>query len=151
MAYALAYILNQKLRDNTNLTVNIYGDGFTGSSYIYKATDISITPNSNEEDPIAVIISSQMNVSFVISTIDDYNNFPELLTYNDTKYYVELLINGVIKWKGFIINDYIEVNFTTGYQTVSLNCIDGLSFLKDFTYTNTASVNNTVKIGRAHV
>ena len=77
MAYGLAYALTQKLRDNTNLTVNIYGDGYSGSTYIYTATDISITPNSNQEDPMAVIISSQMNVSFVISTTADYTNFPE--------------------------------------------------------------------------
>jgi hypothetical protein len=146
MAYALNYTLTQKLRDNTNLTVNIYGDGYSGSPYIYKATDISIAPNSNEEDPMAVIISSQMNVSFVISTSDDYTNFPDLLTYNDTKYYVELLINGYIKWKGFIINDYIEVNFTTGFQTVNLNCVDGISFLKNYTYNSTASINDTVKV-----
>jgi hypothetical protein len=142
MAYGLRYELTQKLRDNTNLTVNIYEDGHTGSSYIYTATQISVTPNSNEEDPIGSIISSQLNVSFIVSTNDDYTNFPDLLNYNDVEYYVELSVNGVILWKGFLFNDYINVGFVTGYQVVNIVCIDGLSFLKDIPYQSTENINS---------
>lgn len=141
MAYGLRYELNQKLRDNSNLTVSIYDEGYTGSSYIYTATNISLSPNSNEEDPIGSIISSQLNVSFIVSTNDDYTNFPDLLNYNDVEYYVELSNNGVILWKGFLFNDYINVGFVTGYQEVNMVCIDGLSFLKDIVYQSTADIN----------
>lgn len=141
MAYGLRYELNQKLRDNSNLTVSIYDEGYTGSSYIYTATNISLSPNSNEEDPIGSIISSQLNVSFIVSTNDDYTNFPDLLNYNDVQYYVELSNNGVILWKGFLFNDYINVGFVTGHQEVNMVCIDGLSFLKDIVYQSTADIN----------
>lgn len=141
MAYGLRYELTQKLRDNTNLTVNIYDDGYTGSSYIYTATQISITPNSSEEDPIGTIISSQLNVSFIVSTNDDYTNFPDLLSYNDVEYYVEVNVNGAILWKGFLFNDYINVGFVTGYQEVNIVCIDGLSFLKDIVYQSNENIN----------
>ena len=141
MAYGLRYELNQKLRDNSNLTVSIYDEGYTGSSYIYTATNISLSPNSNEEDPIGSIISSQLNVSFIVSTNDDYTNFPDLLSYNDVEYYVELSNNGVILWKGFLFNDYINVGFVTGYQEVNIVCIDGLSFLKDIVYQSNEDIN----------
>ena len=141
MAYGLRYELNQKLRDNSNLTVSIYEDGYSGSSYTYVATQISISPNSNEEDPIGTIISSQLNVSFIVSTNDDYTNFPRLLSYNDVEYYVEVSNNGVILWKGFLFNDYINVGFVTGYQEVNIVCIDGLSFLKDIVYQSNENIN----------
>jgi hypothetical protein len=141
MAYGLRYELNQKLRDNSNLTVSIYEDGYSGSSYTYVPTQISLTPNSSEEDPIGCIISSQLNVSFIVSTNDDYTNFPDLLSYNDVEYYVELSNNGVILWKGFLFNDYINVGFVTGYQEVNIVCIDGLSFLKDIAYQSNADIN----------
>ena len=130
MAYGLRYTIPQILRDSKSLVVYIYEDSYVGSSYEYNATSIKIQPNSNTEDPIACVISTQLDISFIISTDSDYSNLPDLLNYNDTKYYVELKIDNVIKWRGYLFNDYVDVSFTTGIQTVNLNCIDGLSFLR---------------------
>jgi len=130
MAYGLKYTLTQELRDESSLIVKIYEDNYTGSVYSYTPTSISLTPNSNEEDPLGGIITSQLNVSFLLSTTADYTNFPDLLNSNDRKYYVELLNDTNIKWKGFLFNDYISLNFTTGNQEANFVCIDSLSFLK---------------------
>jgi hypothetical protein len=147
MAYGLRYTLTQELRDGLSQVVKIYEEDYVGATVTtYQATSVSIQPNSNEEDPIGGIISSQMDVSFLISTEEDYENFPQLLNFNDFKYYVELVINGNIKWKGFLFNDYINVQFTTGNQEVSFTCIDGLSFLKFINYESEVSINDLISL-----
>lgn len=147
MAYVLKYTITQKLRDDLLQVVKIYEeDPLNNDVYTYEATSVQIQPNSNEEDPIGGVISSQLNVSFLISTEEDYENFPDLLNYNDTQYYVELTIGAETKWKGWLFNDYINVQFTTGNQEVNIICIDGLSFLKYNFYESEISINDNVSL-----
>ena len=146
MAYGLRYNLQQSLRDSSTLFVNIYEDTYTGSVYSYSATSITITPSSNSDEPEPGIISSQLNISFLISTQEDFNNFPSLLTYEDKKYYVELTrtpLNGSssVVWRGFMFNDYVNIPFSTGNLEVNITCIDALSFMKNSSYPYTASSN----------
>ena len=146
MAYGLRYNLQQSLRDSSTLFVNIYEDTYTGSVYSYSATSITITPSSNSDEPEPGIISSQLNISFLISTQEDFNNFPSLLTYDDKRYYVELTrtpLNGTasVVWRGFTFNDYVNVPFSTGNLEVNIICIDALSFMKNSSYPYTASSN----------
>lgn len=147
MAYVLKYTISQKLRNESLQIVKIYEeDPLNSNVYTYEATSIQIQPNSNEEDPIGGIISSQLNVSFLISDESDYANFPDLLNFNDNKYYVELVIGENIKWKGFLFNDYVNVEFTTGNQEVNIVCVDGLSFLRYNIYDSNISINDIVKL-----
>ena len=154
MAYGLRYTLTQVLRNNSTLVVNIYEKDYTSTVKTYQPTSILLQPNSSQEDPLGGIISSQLNVSFLISTQDDYDNFPDLLNADDRKYYVEL-VNVVgastnIKWKGFLFNDYINLPFTTGNQEVNFVCVDGLSYLKYTTYSalegNTNGTTNLLSV-----
>lgn len=134
MAYGLRYTLTQKLRDDSTLKVKIFDDGYVGSAYEYIPTSIVLQPNSNDEDPIGGVISSQLNVSFILSSEDDNSNFPDLLNNNDRKYYVELVnivgVTETLKWRGYLFNDYINVGFSTGIQEANFVCIDALSYLK---------------------
>lgn len=147
MAYVLKYTISQKLRNDLLQIVKIYEeDPLNSNVYTYEATSVQIQPNSNEEDPIGGVISSQLNVSFLISTLEDYQNFPDLLNYNDVKYYVELVIGTDTKWKGWLFNDYINVQFSTGNQEVNIVCIDGLSLLKYKFYESEISINDNVSL-----
>jgi len=147
MAYGLRYTITQELRDETSLIVKIYEKSYVGATVTqYTGTNVSLVPNATNEDPIAIIISSQLNVSFIISNQEDYDNFPDLLNFDETKYYVELVINNVIKWRGFLLNDYVQVPFTTGNQEVSITCIDGLSFLRYIYYDGDVNVNSLIKL-----
>jgi hypothetical protein len=146
MAYGLRYTIPQKLRDDKSLVVKIYEDGYSGSSYQYIATSIIIQPNSADEDALACIISTELNINFIVNTEDDYTNFPDLLNYNDTKYYVELTIDNAIKWRGYLFNDYVNLTFTTGIQEISLTCIDGLSFLRYKIYSPAENSNGLTKL-----
>ena len=147
MAYGLRYTITQELRDETILIAKIYEKSYVGATVTpYTGTNITLVPNSSNEDPVATIISSQLNISFIISDQDDYDNFPDLLNFDETKYYVELVINSEIKWRGFLLNDYVQVPFTTGNQEVSINCIDGLSFLRYKFYEGDVNTNSLVKL-----
>jgi hypothetical protein len=146
MAYGKRYLLQQALRDDTKLLVNIYQDGYTGSVYNFEAISISITPNSNNDEPEPGIISSQLNISFLMSSATDNSNFPDLLTYNDKLYYVEVTRIGssggeAVVWRGYTFNDYVTVPFSTGTTQVDIICIDALSFMKNNYYPYTASSN----------
>ena len=147
MAYGLRYTITQELRDETSLIVKIYQKSYVGATVTpYIGTNVSLVPNATNEDPIASIISSQLNVSFIIPYQEDYNNFIDFLNFDETKYYVELVINNVIKWRGFLLNDYIQVPFTTGNQEVTMNCIDGLSFLRYIYYDSDVNTNSLIKL-----
>lgn len=135
MSYGLRYTITQKLRNESDLVLNIYENGYAGTIVTnYQSVKLEIQPNSSNDEPLPSIISSQLNISFVISTQADFDNFPYLLSTDDRKYYVEL-INGSNKlWVGFLFNDYVQVPFTTGYLQIDLIAIDGLSFLKNIPY-----------------
>lgn len=145
MAYAKKYKLTQKLRSDIDQIVYIYENGYVGDIKSYEATTISLEPNSSSDEPEAAIISSQLNVSFLISTEDDYNKLPDFLSYDDKKYYVELIINTTlgesIKWRGYMFNDYSTIPFTTGAQQVDIICIDAISFMEYFTYELPDNIN----------
>ena len=146
MAYGKRYLLQQALRDDSKLLVNIYEDGYTGSVYNYEAVSVSLSPNSNSDEPEPGIISSQLNISFLMSTATDNSNFPDLLTFNDKFYYVEVTriasIGGEsVVWRGYTFNDYVTVPFSTGTTQVDIICIDALSFMKTSFYPYTASSN----------
>lgn len=151
MAYVLKYNLQQSLRDESKLFINIYEDGGTGTVYSYTPTSITITPNSNSDEPEPGIISSQLNFSFLISTQDDFNNFPSLLSFNDRKYYVELTrtpLNGSesVVWRGYMFNDYVNVPFSTGNIQVDITCIDALSFMKNSYFPYSADSNQLLSL-----
>lgn len=151
MAYGLRYNLQQSLRDQSTLFVNIYEDLYTGSVYNYSATSITIEPNTISDEPEAGIISSQLNVSFLISTQDDFNNFPDLLNFNDRKYYVELTRiplggNQLVLWRGYMFNDYVNVPFSTGNLEVNITCIDSLSFMRNLIFPYPDNINTTIKL-----
>jgi hypothetical protein len=147
MAYGLRYTITQQLRDETSLIVKIYEKSYVGSTVTpYTGTNVTLVPNSSNEDPIATILSSQLNVSFLISSQNDYDNFPDLLNFDQTKYYVELVVNSVIQWRGYLLNDYVNVPYTTGNQEVTIYCIDGLSFLRYIYYDGDINTNSLIKL-----
>ena len=79
MAYGLRYTLTEKMRDGNLAIVKIYEDSYTGNFTTYRLTNVDIVPNSNDEDPLGGVISSQLNVSFLLSNNDDLTNFPDLI------------------------------------------------------------------------
>jgi hypothetical protein len=73
MAYELRYTISQALRDGTTLTANIYEKDYVGDVITYEAINISLESNASNDEPLAGIISSQLNISFITT---EENGFP---------------------------------------------------------------------------
>lgn len=142
MAYGLRYNISQILRNNNTQTVEIYEKDYTaGVIKNYTPTSIILQPNSSEEYPNPTIISSQLNFSFVLETEDDFEQFPDVLTSDDRKYWVVFKENTNVIWRGFLFNDYSQVGFSTGIQEASLLAVDGISFMQNVPYVVDDSIN----------
>ena len=148
MPYGIKYTLTQALRDGSNLYVNIYERDYVDDLVInYDAVNIQLNSNASEDEPLAAIISSQLNISFLVSD-ENYADFPDLLNFDVRKYFVKLYNEDVLLWCGFLFNDYVQVPFTTGYIQVDMIAIDGLSFLENtqFNFYELKSINAAEKL-----
>ena len=149
MAYGLRYTITQALRDGSFLNVNIYEKDYTGGLKTYTSININLESNASNDEPLAGIVSSQLNISF-LTTEEDGTDFPDLLNFDIRKYFVKLYKTdpNTPIWVGFLFNDYVQVPFTTGYIQVDMIAIDGLSFLQYSTYSyfQDESINNLRKV-----
>jgi hypothetical protein len=146
MAYGLRYTISQILRNENTQTIEIYEQDYVDDIVkTYTPTSIILQPNSSEEYPYPSIISSQLNFNIILETEDDYDQFPDVLSKNDRKYWVIYKEESTVIWRGFLFNDYSEIGFSTGINQASLVCIDGISFLQDqeYQFEVTDSINTT--------
>ena len=149
MAYGLRYTITQALRDGTTLNANIYEKDYSGSVITYEAINISLESNASNDEPLAGIISSQLNISF-LTTEENGETFPEILSFDIRKYFVKLYTVDIEYplWVGFLFNDYVQIPFTTGNVQVDIVAIDGLSFLDytEFIYQEADSINSIYRL-----
>jgi hypothetical protein len=142
MAYGLRYTITQILRNGNNQVIEIYEKDYTaGVVKTYKPVSIIVQPNSNEEYPYPTIISTQVNFSILLETQDDYDQFPNVLSQDDRKYYVVLKEASNVMWRGYMFNDYTQMGFSTGITQADFTCIDGISFIKNIQYIRDDSIN----------
>lgn len=146
MAYGLRYTISQILRNDNTQTIEIYEKDYVLEDVkTYIPTSIVLQPNSSEEYPYPAIITSQLNFSIILETEDDYEQFPNVLSKDDRKYWVVYKEEENIIWRGFLFNDYAQIGFSTGINEASFVCIDGISFLEAKEYQVTQSINTTQK------
>ena len=142
MAYGLRYTITQILRNGNNQVLEIYErDYVAGIVKTYKPVSIIVQPNSNEEYPYPTIISTQVNFSILLETQDDYDQFPNVLSQDDRKYYVVLSEGANVMWRGFMFNDYTQMGFSTGITQADFTCIDAISFIQTIQYVRDDSIN----------
>jgi len=142
MPYGLRYTITQILRNGTNQVIEIYErDYAAGVVKTYKPVSIIVQPNSNEEYPYPTIISTQVNFSILLETQDDYDQFPDVLSQDDRKYYVILKESTNVMWRGYMFNDYTQMGFSTGITQADFTCIDGISFMQNIEYVRDDSIN----------
>lgn len=145
MAYGLRYTITQILRNGNNQVVEIYEkDYVAGIIKTYKPASIIVQPNSNEEYPYPTIISTQLNFSILLETQDDYDQFPNVLSQDDRKYYVVLKEDTDVMWRGFMFNDYTQMGYSTGITQADFVCIDAISFLKNIEFVRDDSINQLI-------
>jgi hypothetical protein len=149
MAYGQKYQATFATRADKNILLKIYQDGYVGSVITLQGVDVSLQYLPTSDDPFEPILSSQLNIS--LDFTDQLNNIIDFTNINDRYNYVELYINNVKNWAGFIISDNVQISYSTGNKILFFNATDGLAMLKYIPYepqSTWSGINEAVELTR---
>lgn len=135
MAYGLKYTIPFKDIDNLSNVVEIYQDGFVGSSTELIATDQPATHKFEREendDITSSIMSTTFTISFYSTDTTDFRNF---FSYSDREFLVIHKFNGNVVFKGYLLNDITGEPFQDPPYPVVITATDGLGQLKEVALT----------------
>jgi hypothetical protein len=135
MAYGLKYTIPFKDIDNYSNVVEIYQDGFVGSSTELIATDVPAVhkyEREDNEDITSSIMSLTLTVSFYSTENTDFTSF---FSYSDREFLVIHKFEGDIVFKGYLLNDITGEPFQDPPYPVVITATDGLAQLKEFQMT----------------
>lgn len=134
MSYALHFSARFKSKAGHSYFVNIYEDGYVGTSYEIPLADQPVRHEylTNADNPFEPIIGSQLVVRFDIT--DYVGDLPDLTATDDLKYYIEFMQDGNMIFRGYLLNDNITLPFTTGRKFLELPFVDGFALLKSIPF-----------------
>jgi hypothetical protein len=135
MAYGLKYTIPFKDIDNLSNVVEIYQDGFVGSSTELIATDQPAThkyEREDNEDITSSIMSATLTISFYSTDVTDFRNF---FSYSDREFLVVHKFDGNVVFKGYLLNDITGEPFQDPPYPVVVTATDGLAQLKEISLT----------------
>ena len=131
MAYGLKYTIPFKDVDNFSNLVEIYQDGFVGSSTELIASDQPAThkyEREDNEDITTPIMSTTFTIGFYSTDITDFRNF---FSYSDREFLVVHKFEGNVVFKGYLLNDITGEPFQDPPYPVIVTATDGLAQLKE--------------------
>ena len=144
MAYGIIYKFRaETVKYKSDVKINILKNGYAGTStdkYL-GAGGVTLT-----KDSAGVICGTSL--SFAIQADSDF----EYLSFFESaprEYLVQLLIDDVIKWQGYLIGDEYREAFRNPPYDVAITATDGLGLLKNYPYTVISTP--TVKTSRIDV
>jgi hypothetical protein len=135
MAYGLKYTILFKDIDNYSNVVEIYQDGFVGTSTELIATEAPAThkyEREDNEDITSSIMSATLTISFYSTDVTDFRNF---FSYSDREFLVVHKFEGNVVFKGYLLNDITGEPFQDPPYPVVITATDGLAQLKEITLT----------------
>jgi hypothetical protein len=131
MAYGLKYTIPFKDVDNYSNLVEIYQDGFVGSSTELIASDQPAThkyEREDNEDITTPIMSTTFTIGFYSTETTDFRNF---FSYSDREFLVVHKFEGNVVFKGYLLNDITGEPFQDPPYPVIVTATDGLAQLKE--------------------
>lgn len=135
MAYGLKYTIPFKDIDNYSNIVEIYQDGYAGSSTELIATDqpaVHKYEREDNEDITSSIMSATLTISFYSTDTTDFRNF---FSYSDREFLVIHKFEGKVLFKGYLLNDITGEPFQDPPYPVVITATDGLGQLKEISLT----------------
>jgi hypothetical protein len=132
MAYGQKYSVLFATRANKSVELKIWQEGYSGSIISLQGVDVNLEYIPSSDDPFEPIFASQLGVT--LDFTDNINNIINFTNINDRYTYVEMYVDNIIEWVGFVINDNVQISYTTGRKLVSFNATDGLGMLKDIPF-----------------
>lgn len=136
MAYNTKYRIEFKDINGKEVTVNINSLNYANEViYIDKLSDapLQIIVNGDGQDKYVTFKTSEVNLSLLSEV--DYQYF-EFSNFEEKQYTLEIFLDGLIKWKGFIVPDNYRESYETVPYYVSLVATDYLSTLKDYDFAD---------------
>ena len=135
MAYGLKYTIPFKDIDNFSNVVEIYQDGFVGTSTELIATEAPAVhkyEREDNEDITSSIMSATLTISFYSTDVTDFRNF---FSYSDREFLVVHKFDGNVVFKGYLLNDITGEPFQDPPYPVVVTATDGLAQLKEISLT----------------
>lgn len=139
MAYGQKYSVTFATRADKNVELKIWQDGYSGAIIDLQGVELNLEYIPNSDDPYEPIFASQLGIS--IDFTDELSDIINFTNIDDRFNYVEMYVNNVIEWVGFIINDNVQVSYSTGRKIATFNATDGLGMLKDIPFEPPAGNN----------
>lgn len=134
MAYGQKYSVLFATRANKDVELKIWQDSYVGAIIDLQGVDVNLQYIPSSDDPYEPIIASQLGVT--IDFTDDLSDIINFTNINDRFTYVEMYVNSVIEWVGFVINDDVQISYSTGRKMAAFNATDGLGMLKDIKFVS---------------
>ena len=134
MAYGQKYSVLFATRANKDVELKIWQDGYVGAIIDLQGVDVNLQYIPSSDDPYEPIIASQLGVT--IDFTDDLSDIINFTDINDRFTYVEMYVNSIIEWVGFVINDDVQISYSTGRKMAAFNATDGLGMLKDIKFVS---------------
>lgn len=132
MAYGQKYSVTYATRADKDVELKIWQDSYVGSITSLQGVALNLQYIPNSDDVYEPIMASQLGIT--IDFTDNESDMIDFTNINDRYTYVEMYVDSVIEWVGFVLNDNVQISYTTGRKIVFFNAVDGLGMLKDVTY-----------------
>ncbi|WP_339755193.1 hypothetical protein [Algoriphagus aquimarinus] len=136
MAYNTKYRIEFSDINGKNVTVNIKSLNYQNEViYIDKLSDspLQVKVNGDGQDKYIPFKTSEVILS-LLSEID-YQYF-EFSSFEEKQYVLDVVIEGNIKWSGFLVPDNYREAYDTAPYYISMVATDYLSTLSDYDFTD---------------
>lgn len=126
---AVKYIIKYNDVEGVEHRCNISNDDFTGdATYISGYCDLKA---GSVDDVDALFRGRGLELNL---QADTSQTFSEFFTSNERTYQVEYKRDGVVRFRGWIEPEGYYESFITTTWFIKVNCLDGLSYLKNLSY-----------------
>lgn len=146
MAYYDKYKITFATKTSKTVYLYIQEDLVSAPTIVeYIGINVSLEYIPSSDDAFEPIFASQLNVTMDVT--DDLASIPEFTSINDRKYFCKLFLGNDLEWCGYLLNDNIQISFSTGRKEIAFSAVDGLGMLKEIPLpiTNLGNRTNDLK------
>lgn len=135
MAYSEKYFIPYCLDNGDVCRASILEEGFVGSPIEVKGQPVptSIIYDSDSDFKFSPIRASTCEINMIFGD-DSGIDFEDMWTADERKFKVEIIVDSVLIWTGYIIPNGFQYAFTGGLYLATVTASDGLGTLEDYIF-----------------
>lgn len=133
MPYGIKYTASAISKNGKTYGLIVYERDYVGASTTWELGTPAFVKNliAQSDNVTEPFLATELQVNLLQGSI---YNLPDVQTFDDRKYFTTLIEDGSIIFYGFLINDSIQLPFTTGLQYINLSFTDGIGLLKNIEF-----------------